>query len=58
MEITDRVFLITGGASGLGEAVVRHLAARGARVLILDLNETRGRALAQEIRCREQVRAL
>jgi NAD(P)-dependent dehydrogenase (short-subunit alcohol dehydrogenase family) len=49
MEITDRVFLITGGASGLGEAVVRHLAARGARVLILDLNETRGRALAQEI---------
>src|SRR5580698_677255 len=49
MEITDKVFLVTGGASGLGEAVVRHLAARKAKVLILDLNETRGRALAQEL---------
>jgi NAD(P)-dependent dehydrogenase (short-subunit alcohol dehydrogenase family) len=49
MQITDRVFLITGGASGLGEAVVRRLAALGAKLLILDLNEARGRALAQEL---------
>ena len=49
MEIADRVFLVTGGASGLGEAVVRLLAARKGRVLILDLNESRGRALAQEL---------
>jgi NAD(P)-dependent dehydrogenase (short-subunit alcohol dehydrogenase family) len=49
MEISDKVFLVTGGASGLGEAVVRHLAARRAKLLILDLNETRGRALAQEL---------
>jgi NAD(P)-dependent dehydrogenase (short-subunit alcohol dehydrogenase family) len=49
MEITDKVFLVTGGASGLGEAVVRHLAARRAKVLILDLNEQRGTALAGEL---------
>ncbi|HWW21240.1 MAG TPA: 3-hydroxyacyl-CoA dehydrogenase [Steroidobacteraceae bacterium] len=49
MEIADRVFIVTGGASGLGEAVVRHLAARKARVLILDLDEARGRALVQEL---------
>jgi NAD(P)-dependent dehydrogenase (short-subunit alcohol dehydrogenase family) len=49
MEITDKVFIVTGGASGLGEAVVRQLAARKAKVLILDLNEARGRALAQEL---------
>jgi NAD(P)-dependent dehydrogenase (short-subunit alcohol dehydrogenase family) len=48
MQIADRVFLVTGGASGLGEAVVRHLAARKARVLVLDLNEARGSALAHE----------
>jgi NAD(P)-dependent dehydrogenase (short-subunit alcohol dehydrogenase family) len=49
MDIADRVFLVTGGASGLGEAVVRHLAARKAKVLILDLNEARGRALSAEL---------
>ena len=49
MEIANKVFLVTGGASGLGEAVVRHLAARQAKVLILDLNEARGAALAKEL---------
>ena len=49
MEIADKVFLVTGGASGLGEAVVRRLLARNARVLILDLNETHGRGLAQQL---------
>jgi NAD(P)-dependent dehydrogenase (short-subunit alcohol dehydrogenase family) len=49
MEIANKVFLVTGGASGLGEAVVRHLAARSAKLLILDLNEARGRALSAEL---------
>ena len=49
MEISDKVFLVTGGASGLGEAVVRHIAARAGKVLILDLNEERGSALAREL---------
>jgi NAD(P)-dependent dehydrogenase (short-subunit alcohol dehydrogenase family) len=41
--------LVAGGASGLGEATVRELAARGARVTIADLNDERGEALADEI---------
>ena len=41
--------LVAGGASGLGEATARALAARGARVTIADLNEERGEALAAEL---------
>jgi NAD(P)-dependent dehydrogenase (short-subunit alcohol dehydrogenase family) len=41
--------LVAGGASGLGEATARELAARGARVTVADLNEERGEALAAEI---------
>jgi NAD(P)-dependent dehydrogenase (short-subunit alcohol dehydrogenase family) len=41
--------LVAGGASGLGEATARELAARGARVTIADLNDERGEALAAEI---------
>ena len=41
--------IVTGGASGLGEASARALAAKGARVALFDLNEERGRAVAAEI---------
>ena len=41
--------LVAGGASGLGEATARELAARGARVTIADLNDERGEALADEL---------
>jgi NAD(P)-dependent dehydrogenase (short-subunit alcohol dehydrogenase family) len=41
--------LVAGGASGLGEATARALAARGARVTIADLNEEKGEALATEL---------
>jgi NAD(P)-dependent dehydrogenase (short-subunit alcohol dehydrogenase family) len=41
--------LVAGGASGLGEATARELAAGGARVTVADLNEERGEALAAEI---------
>jgi NAD(P)-dependent dehydrogenase (short-subunit alcohol dehydrogenase family) len=41
--------LVAGGASGLGEATARELAARGARVTVADLNEHRGTALADEL---------
>jgi NAD(P)-dependent dehydrogenase (short-subunit alcohol dehydrogenase family) len=41
--------LVAGGASGLGEATARALAARGARVTVADLNEERGEALASEL---------
>ena len=41
--------IVTGGASGLGEASVRRLAAAGANVVIADLNETRGKEIAAEL---------
>lgn len=50
MDITnDTVALVTGGASGLGEATVRHLVGQGARAVIVDLNRERGEALAAEL---------
>ena len=49
MEIQGKTALITGGASGLGAAAARMLAAAGARVFIADLNEPSGQALAQEL---------
>ena len=49
MELNGIGALVAGGASGLGEATARELAARGARVTVADLNEERGAALAAEI---------
>src|SRR5262245_12712682 len=49
MKIQGSSALITGGASGLGAATVRMLAGNGAKVTIADLNETAGKALAQEL---------
>ncbi|MGF7218384.1 NAD(P)-dependent dehydrogenase (short-subunit alcohol dehydrogenase family) [Spirosoma lacussanchae] len=49
MTIQHATALVTGGASGLGEATVRMLAANGANVIIVDLNEERGKALADEL---------
>ena len=49
MQIKDSVFIVTGGASGLGAGTARLLAARGARVVIADLNRPAGEALAAEL---------
>ena len=49
METRGKTFLITGGASGLGEATARALAANGANVALADLNRERGEALAAEL---------
>jgi NAD(P)-dependent dehydrogenase (short-subunit alcohol dehydrogenase family) len=49
MELNGIGALVAGGASGLGEATARELAARGARVTVADLNEERGDALANEL---------
>jgi NAD(P)-dependent dehydrogenase (short-subunit alcohol dehydrogenase family) len=49
MELRSSVALISGGASGLGEACVRRFVAQGAKVVIVDLNEARGQALVQEL---------
>jgi NAD(P)-dependent dehydrogenase (short-subunit alcohol dehydrogenase family) len=49
MELKEIGAFVAGGASGLGEATARELAARGARVTIADLNEEKGAALAEKI---------
>lgn len=49
MDINGASAIVTGGASGLGAAVARRLAALGAHVVVADLNAERGEALAQEI---------
>jgi NAD(P)-dependent dehydrogenase (short-subunit alcohol dehydrogenase family) len=49
MKLQGSVALVTGGASGLGEATVRRLAAGGARVVIVDRDDKRGPALANEL---------
>ena len=49
MDITGASAIVTGGASGIGAASVRLLAAKGAKVVIADLNEAQGSALADEV---------
>ncbi len=49
MEIKDCIGVVTGGASGLGEATVRMLASGGAHVTILDVQVDKGEALATEL---------
>jgi len=49
MQVSDSVFLVTGGASGLGGATARMLVAGGGKVVIADLKETEGNALAAEL---------
>lgn len=49
MRIQGHAALVTGAASGLGEATARMLAAEGAKVAILDMNAERGEAIAAEI---------
>jgi NAD(P)-dependent dehydrogenase (short-subunit alcohol dehydrogenase family) len=50
MELNSSVAaVVTGGASGLGEATVRALAAKGVKVAIFDMNEAKGEAVAKEV---------
>jgi 3-hydroxyacyl-CoA dehydrogenase / 3-hydroxy-2-methylbutyryl-CoA dehydrogenase len=49
MQIKGSGAIVAGGASGLGEATVRRLHGSGAHVVIADLNEEKGRALAGEL---------
>ena len=49
MHIQGKVFIVTGGASGLGEGTARHLAAQGGHVVVADMQAERGDAVAREI---------
>jgi len=49
MDLEGSSSIVTGGASGIGEASARQLAAAGSRVVVADLNEDRGQAVASEL---------
>ncbi|HET9978645.1 MAG TPA: SDR family NAD(P)-dependent oxidoreductase, partial [Burkholderiaceae bacterium] len=49
MQIAGKVFIVTGGASGLGEGTARMLARNGAQVVVADVQADKGEALASEI---------
>ena len=49
MDIAGKVFIVTGGASGLGEGTARMLAARGAKVVIADMQSDKGEVVATDI---------
>ena len=49
MDIQGKVFIVTGGASGLGEGTARMLAAHGAKVVVADLQADKGQAVATEL---------
>lgn len=50
MSLKDKVILVTGGTSGIGEGCARHFAALGARVVIASNQDDRGAALERELR--------
>ncbi|MGB6926697.1 SDR family NAD(P)-dependent oxidoreductase [Psychrobacter sp.] len=49
MQVKENSFLVTGGASGLGESVARAIVEQGGNVVIADLNESAGQALVAEL---------
>ena len=49
MQIEGKVFIVTGGASGLGEGTARMLATHGGKVVIADMQADKGEAVAREI---------
>ena len=49
MDIQGKVFIVTGGASGLGEGTARMLAAHGGKVVIADMQAEKGEAVAKEL---------
>ncbi|KAF9355047.1 Short-chain dehydrogenase reductase SDR [Mortierella sp. AD094] len=48
LQIKGKTFVVTGGSSGLGEATIRTIVERGGKVIIFDINEERGEAIAAE----------
>lgn len=49
MRLEDKGFIVTGGASGIGEATVRRIVHEGGRVIIADLDEDKGQSLVDEL---------
>ena len=49
MKLKDKVIAITGGASGLGEASTRHFLSKGVKIVILDINDDKAKAIVDEL---------
>ncbi|MCL6241744.1 3-hydroxyacyl-CoA dehydrogenase [Acinetobacter amyesii] len=49
MDIKGKVFVVTGGASGLGAATATHLIGLGAKVIIVDMNHEHGEAMQRQL---------
>ena len=49
MRFSDRVYVVTGAGSGIGEAIAKKLAAEGGSVVVADFVEAGGRRVVQEI---------
>lgn len=49
MQLANNVALVTGGASGLGEATVRYLHSKGAKVVVFDRDAERGKSIVKEL---------
>ena len=49
MKLADQVAVVTGGGSGIGEAICRRFDAEGARVAVLDINEAAAEAVTSTL---------
>ena len=49
MEFNNQVVVITGGANGIGRATALQAGREGAKVIVVDINEVQGRAVADEL---------
>ena len=56
-QLTEKVAVVTGGASGIGAAIASRYAAEGARVLVVDIDEDRGPRVAAKLPGAEFFRA-
>lgn len=49
MQLIDKVFLVTGAGSGLGQATAEHLAGKGGKLVLVDVNQQAGEAVAARL---------